>query len=169
MRPQNSWLIFLELLYISAFLFLLVTALATAYGLSHPKLGLVETNPLLRAYMSEYGLVGALLLAMLVNSSVLIFSGLFFTLYRTFQRRYHWHNPLTDSIAYSLVATFGLYALIALLLNAANDVSWLLFHSCPHLITATLRLWTNVAAYMLLAIFLSIFLMHTRGRVMHVF
>jgi len=129
MRLKSSWLRLLKLLYVSAFFFLFVMVATTAYVLSHPELGLVETNPLVRTYMSEYGLLGALLLAMLVNSSVLIFSGLFFTLYRMFQRRYNWHNPLIDSIAYALVATFGLSALITWLLNAANDVHVLLFHS----------------------------------------
>ena len=123
MRAQSRkcWLRFLKLVYVLAFSFLLLIMVAvTTYGLSHPELGLVETNPLVRAYMAEYGLVVALLIAMLVNSSVLIFSGLFFTLYRMFQRRYDWYSPFIDAIAYSLVATFGLYALITWLLNATK-------------------------------------------------
>jgi len=35
---------------------------------------------------------------------------------------------------------FGLYQLTFRLLNAVNDVSWLLFHSCPDVIIATLKL-----------------------------
>ena len=144
-------------LYVLAFCFLLITALVTAYGLSHPELGLVETNPLVRAYMAEYGLVGALLIAMLVNSSVLIFSGLFFTLYRRFQRQYNWYPPLIDSVAYSLVATFGLCALITWLLNAANDVYILLFHSYHAVISTLWGLWENMTIYVMLAIFLVFF------------
>lgn len=149
---------FLELVYVLAFFFLLVMVATTAYALSHPELGLEETNPLVRAYMAAYGLVGALLIAMLVNASVLIFSGLFFTLYRMLQLRYNWHNAFIDAIAYSLVATFGLYALIAWALNATNDVYVLLFHSDQHLIAATLELWTNTTGYLMLAIFLIFFI-----------
>jgi len=38
------------------------------------------------------------------------------------------------------MSTFGLSAFIFRLLNAVNDVSWLLFHSCPDVIIATLKL-----------------------------
>lgn len=33
----------------------------TAYGLSHPELGLVEADPIVHAYISEYGPVVGLL------------------------------------------------------------------------------------------------------------
>jgi len=167
MYSENNWLRFLKLLYVLAFFFLFVMALVTAYVLSHPELGLVETNPLVRAYMSKYGLVVALLIAILVNSSVLILSWLFFTLYRMFRRRYNWHNPLIDSTAYSLVATFGLYALIAWALNALNDVSWLLFHSAHDVISILWGFWENMILYVILAIFLTIFLIFRAGRIMH--
>jgi hypothetical protein len=157
-RPsEKNWFRFLRLIYALAFLFLLVVASVTAYGLSHPELGLVETNPLVRAYMSAYGLVVALLLATLVNASVLIFSGLFFTLYRMFQRRYTWHSPLIDAIAYALVATFGLYALIVWLLNAANDVYVLLFHSGHAVISTLWRFWENMMIYIMFAMFMILF------------
>ena len=149
---------FLKLLYALAFFFLLVTASVTGYGLSHPELGLVEADPLVRAYMAEYGLVVTLLIATLINSSVLIFSVLFITLYRMFQRRYNWHNRLIDAIAYAIVATFGLYALIVWSLNAINDVYVLLFHSVPHLLAATLKLWTSTTGYLILAVLLVLFL-----------
>jgi len=109
---KNGWLLALKFVYVLAFFFLFVMVVTTAYALSHPELGLEETNPLVRAYMAEYGLIVALLIAMLVNSSVLIFSGLFFTLYLMSKRLYKRNNTLTDSTAYSIVATFGLYALI---------------------------------------------------------
>ena len=157
-QSRSSWLTFLKLLYVLAFFFLFVMTLATAYGLSHPELGLVEADPLVRAYMAEYGLAVALLIVILVNSSVLIVSWLFFTLYRMIQRRYHWHSPLIDSIAYSLVTTFGLYALIAWLLNASNDVYVLLFHSDPHLLAATLELWTSTTGCIMLTTFLLLLL-----------
>ena len=118
----------------------------------------VLANPLVHAYMATYGLVGTLLIATLVNSSVLIFSGLFFTLYRMVQRRYNWHSPLIDAIAYSLVATFGLYALITWLLNAAKDVYVLLFHSCHDVISNLWRFWQNMTLYIVLAMFLVLFL-----------
>jgi len=38
------------------------------------------------------------------------------------------------------MSAFGMYQLIFRLLNAVNDVSWLLFHSCPYVIIATLKL-----------------------------
>jgi len=38
------------------------------------------------------------------------------------------------------MSAFGLYELMFWLLNAVNDVSWLLFHSCPYVIIATLKL-----------------------------
>ena len=155
---EKTLLIFFRLIYVLAFLFLFVVVAVTAYGLSHPELGLVETNPLVRAYMAAYGLVVALLIAILVNSSVLIFSWIFLTLYRIFQRQYNWHNPLIDSIAHSLVATFGLYALIAWALNALNDVSWLLFHSCHDVIGALWGFWENMTIYLMLATFLVLFL-----------
>lgn len=157
MSGKIDWFRFLKLLYVLAFVFLCVMVAVTAYALSHPELGLVETNPLVRAYMTAYGLVGALLIAMLVNASVLIFSGLFFTLYRMFQRRYNWHHSLIDSAAYSLVATFGLYALIAWALNALNDVSWLLFRSNPYVISALWESWDSLYRYVTLAIFFVVF------------
>jgi len=80
-----------------------------------------------------------------------------------FKTRYHWHNPLIDSIAYSLVAAVGLYALIAWLLNAAKDFYVLLFHSDPHLIAATLEFLTNATGYLLLAIFSSLLLFFLIG------
>lgn len=154
---KNGWLLTLKFVYVLAFVSLFVMVATTAYALSHPELGLLETNPLVRAYMAEYGPVVALLIAILVNSSVLIFSGLFLTFYRLFQRRYNWHHPLTDAIAYSLVATFGLYALTSWSLNAANDVYVLLFHSDAHLLAATLELWTGVTGYLMLGMFLFLF------------
>ena len=130
----------------------------TACGLSHPVLGLVEAEPLVRAYIVEYGLVVGLLIAILYNSSVLILSWLFFTLYLIFKRRYKWNNTLTDSTAYSLVATLGLYALITWLLNAAHDVHVILFHSDAQIIVAILELWTSTSGYLMTAIFLILFL-----------
>lgn len=118
----------------------------------------MEADPLVRAYIVEYGLVVGLLIAILCNSSVLILSWPFFTLYLIFKRRYKWNNTLTDSLAYSLVATLGLYALITWLLDAANDIYVLLFHTDPHLIVATLESWTNVGGYLSLAILLVLFL-----------
>lgn len=102
-------------------------------------------------------LVVALFIAILYTSSVLILSWLFFTLYLMFKRRYKWKNPLIDSIAYSLVATFGLYALIIWVLNAANDVYVLLFHSDLPFLVAMLELWTGLTTYLMLAIFLVVF------------
>jgi len=117
----------------------------------------VGTRPLVRACILEHGLLVGLLIAILYNSSVLILSWLFFTLYLMLKRRCKWNNTLKDSIRYSLVATLGLYALITWILNSINDVSVLLIHSDPHLIAATLELWTNTTSYLLLAFFLIFF------------
>ena len=163
MYRESSWLRPLVFLYGLAFCFLLVMVATTAYALSHPELDLVETNPLVHAYTAAYGLVGALLIAMLVNASVLIFSALFFTLYRMFQKRYNWHNPLIDAIAYALVATFGLSALITWLLNAAKDVHVLLFHSSHPAISAVWSVWDNMTLYLMVAMFVVLFLLlHVR-------
>jgi len=50
------------------------------------------------------------------------------------------------------MVAYGCYMLISWVLNAAHDVSWLLFNSCPHIITATWTLWDN-AVYSIPAIF----------------
>ena len=162
-QGEQNLLKFLKTIYTLALAFLFVMVIVTAYGLSHPELDLVETNPLVHAYTAAYGLVGALLIAMLVNASVLIFSALFFTLYRMFQKRYNWHNPLIDAIAYALVATFGLSALITWLLNAAKDVHVLLFHSSHPAISAMWSVWDNMTLYLMVAMFVVLFLLlHVR-------
>ena len=74
-----------------------------------------------------------------------------------FRRRYRWNNTLADSIAYSLVAAVGLYTLIAWLLNAANDIYVLLFHSDPYLVAVTLELWNSTIGYLMLSIFIVLF------------
>jgi len=163
-ETEKNCLRLLTVLYVLAFLFLFVVVAATVYGLSYPELGLVETNPLVRAYMAEYGLVIALLIAIFVNSSALIFSGLFLTLYRMFQRRFNSQNPLLDSIAYSPVVTFGLYALITWLLNAANEVYVLLFHSYHSVIRTMWGFWGNMTLYVMVAMFLVLFLFLYMGR-----
>ena len=76
-----------------------------------------------------------------------------------FQRRYNRHNPLIDAIAYSLVATFGLSALITWLLNAANDVYVLLFHSRHSVIRIMWSFWENMTLYIMVAMFVVLFLL----------
>lgn len=61
----------------------------------------------------------------------------------------------------------GLYALIAWLPNSTNDVYILLFHSDTYLIAAVLELWTKIASYLMLAIFLTIFDSISAGAFMH--
>ena len=139
-HSKKSWLRFLALIYGITFFFLLVAALVTAYIVSHPELGLAEGNPSIRAVISEYGLTVGLLLAILYNSAIIFHAWPFFISYLMLERKYKRSNILVDSAVYSWMYAFGLYELIFRLLNAVNDVSWLLFHSCPDVIIATLEL-----------------------------
>lgn len=95
---------FLVILYSIAFCFLLVTAFVTAYVLSHPELGLKETNPIVRDYVSKYGLALGLLLVNLYNFGTIFFAGLLFILYLTLSKKHKWRKTLADSIAYSGIA-----------------------------------------------------------------
>jgi len=114
---------FLLSIYCMTFCFLLVATLVTAYVLSHPELGLKETEPITRACISHYGLVGGLTLVNLYNSAMIFLPWPFFILYLTLCRRGRWQNILLDSIVYSATSAYGLYLLIDWLLNAANDAS----------------------------------------------
>ena len=154
---ENSWLRFLVVIYSVAFCFLLVAASVTAYVLSHPELGLKETNPIVRDYVSKYGLELGLLLVNLYNFGIVIFSWILFASYRVLSRKYRWKETITDSLVYGMMAAYGLYLLISWLLNAAHDVSWLLFRSNPHVISALWESWDNLSPYLTLAIFLVLF------------
>ena len=140
MYSESSWLRFLVVIYGIAFCFLLVAALVTAYVLSHPELGLKETNPIVRDYVSKYGLELGLLLVNLYNFGTIFVSWLLFILYLALSKKYRWKKTLTDSLVYRMMSAYGLYVLISWLLNAANDVSWLLFRSNPYVISA---LWDS--------------------------
>lgn len=147
----------LVVIYSIAFCFLLVAALVTAYVLSHPELGLKETNPITRACISNYGLIGGLVLVNLYNSAMILVFWPFFILYIVLRRKYDWNYILADAIAYSGIAAYGIYLLVSRALNAASDVSWLLVYSCPSVITATWGFWENMTIYLMLAIFLGLF------------
>ena len=130
-----------------------MAASVTAYVLSHPELGLKETDPITHAHISNYGVLGGLILVNLYNSATILVFCPSFILYLIVRRKYKWNNILADSIAYSGMVAYGLYVLINWLLNAANDVSWLLFYSCPYPITATWDLWMSLPFHLTLAIF----------------
>ena len=74
MHSDKGWLRFLVFIYGLAFCFLLMAASVTAYVLSHPELGLKETNPIVRDYVSRYGLELGLLLVNLYNFGIVIVS-----------------------------------------------------------------------------------------------
>ena len=78
MHSDNGWLRFLVFIYGIAFCFLLVAASVTAYVLSHPELGLKETNRIVRDYISKYGLELGLLLVNLYNFGMIFFSWILF-------------------------------------------------------------------------------------------
>jgi len=153
-HSKKSWLRFLALIYGITFFFLLVAALVTAHIVSHPELGLAEGNPSIHAVMSEYGLTVGLLLAILYNSAIIFHAWPFFISYLMLKRKYKRSNILADSAVYSWMSAFGLYELIFWLLNAVNDVSWLLFHSCPYVIIATLKLLNKIFFSLTVASFL---------------
>jgi len=107
MYSDNSWLRFLVFLYGIAFCFLLVAASVTAYVLSHPELGLKETNPIVRDYVSKYGLALGLLLVNLYNFGIVIFSWILFASYLTLSKKYKWKKTPADSIVYSGITASG--------------------------------------------------------------
>ena len=86
MYRESSWLRFLVFLYGLAFCFLLVAASVTAYVLSHPELGLKETDPITRAWISSYGLIGGLVLVNVYNFVMMLLPWPFFLLYLTVRR-----------------------------------------------------------------------------------
>ena len=157
MYSEKSWLRFLVLIYSITFCFLLVAALVTAYVLSHPELGLKETNPIVRDYVSQYGLELGLLLVNLYNFGTIFVSWLLFISYLVLSRKYRWKKTLADSVVYGMMSAYGMYMLISWLLNAANDVSWLLFRSNPYVISAVWESWDSLYRYLTLAIFFALF------------
>jgi hypothetical protein len=144
-------------LYSMTFCFLLVTAFVTAYVLSHPELGLEERNPIVRDYVSQYGLELGLLLVNLHNFGIVIFSWILFASYLVLSRKYRWKRTFADSLVYAAMSAYGLYMLISWFLNAANDVSWLLFRSNPYVISVIWESWDSLWRYLTLAIFLVLF------------
>ena len=148
---------FLVVIYSVAFCFLLVTAFVTAYVLSHPELGLQERNPIVRDYVSRYGLALGLLLVNLYNLGIVIFAWILFASYLVLSRKYRWKITFADSIIYAAMSAYGLYMLISWLLNAANDVSWLLFRSNPYVISIIWESWDSFWRYLTLAIFFGLF------------
>ena len=146
---KKDW--FLLVVYGVALALLLMTASVTAYVLSHPELGLKERNPIVLDYVSKYGLELGLLLVNLYNIATIFFSWILFTSYLELSRKYRWKITLADSFVYGAMSAYGIYLLISWLLNAAHDISWLLFNSCPHLIAAIWKLWDN-AIYLIPAI-----------------
>ena len=136
MYKDSSWLTFLVFIYVLAFCFLLVAALVAAYVLSHPELGLKERNPIVRDYVSKYGLELGLLLVNFYNFGTIFVSWLLFISYLALSKKYEWKITLADSLVYGMMSAYGLYVLISWLLNAAHDVAWLLFRSNPYVISA---------------------------------
>ena len=134
-----------------ALVFVVVAVLVTAYVLSHPEIGLKERNPVVIGLVSEYGLLVGLLVVNLYNLVMVMLPWVIFIPYLLLRKRHRWENILADSLVYSGMAAYGFYMLISWLLNAAHDVSWLLFNSCPHIITATWKLWDS-AIYLIPAI-----------------
>ena len=154
---EKSWLRFLALAYGVTCCFLLVAASVTAYVLSHPELGLTERNPIVRDYVSKYGLELGLLLVNLYNFGMIFVSWLLFISYLALSKKYKWKKTLADSTVYGMMSAYGLYLLISWLLNAANDVSWLLFHPNPHVISALWESWDSLSRYLTLAILFALF------------
>jgi hypothetical protein len=106
-HSEKSWLRFLVFIYGIAFCFLLVAASVTAYVLSHPELGLKETNPIVRDYVSQYGLELRLLLVNLYNFGTIFVSWLLFISYLVLSRKYKWKKTLAHSLVYSGIVASG--------------------------------------------------------------
>jgi len=157
MPARISWVRFLVFLYGLTFCLLLVAALVTAYVLSHPELGLKETNPLVHNYVSKYGLELGLLLVNLYNFGTIFFSWLLFISYLALSKKYKWKKTFADSLVYGMMSAYGMYMLISWLLNAANDVAWLLFRSNPYVISAIWESWDSLSPYLTLAMFFALF------------
>jgi len=156
-ESEKNWLRSLVLVYSVAFSFLLVTAFVTAYVLSHPELGLKETNPIVRDYVSNFGLELGLLLVNLHNFGIVIIAWILFASYLVLSRKYRWKITFADSVVYGMMSAYGMYMLTSWLLNAANDVSWLLFRSNPYVISAIWEAWDSLYGYLALAIFFGLF------------
>jgi len=146
---RKDW--FLLVVYGLALALLVVTALVTAYVLSHPESGLKEVNPVVIGLVSEYGLMVGLLVVNLYNMVMIMLLWVVFIPYLLLRKRHRWENILADALVYSVMAAYGFFRLISWLLNVAHDVSWLLFNSCPHIITTIWKLWDN-AIYLIPAI-----------------
>jgi len=146
---KKDW--FLLVVYGSALALLVVTALVTAYVLSHPESGLKEVNPVVIGFVSEYGLLVGLLVVNLYNMVMIMLLWVIFIPYLRLRKRHRWENILADSLVYSGMAAYGFYMLISWLLNAVHDVSWLLFNSCPYMIVAVREFWES-AIYLILII-----------------
>lgn len=147
---RKDWV--LLVVYGLALALLLVTASVTAYVLSHPESGLKERNPVVIGLVSQCGLTLGLLVVNLYNMVMLMLPWVIFIPYLRLRKRHRWENILADALVYSGMAAYGFYMLISWLLNAAHDVSWLLFNSSPHIVTATWEIWDN-AIYLIPAIF----------------
>lgn len=141
----------LLVVYGVALALMLVAASVTAYVLSHPESGLKETNPVVLGLVAEYGLLVGLLVVNLYNMVMIMLPWVIFIPYLQLRKKYRWENLLADALVYSIMVAYGLHRLISWFLNAAHDLSWLLFNSCPHIITAAWKLWDH-AIYLIPAI-----------------
>ena len=146
---RKDW--FLLLIYGLTLFLVVVATLVTVYVLSHPESGLEERNPVVVDLVSEYGLTVGLVVVNLYNMVMIMLPWVIFIPYLLLRKRHRWENILADALVYSAMVAYGCYMLISWVLNAAHDVSWLLFNSCPHIITATWTLWDN-AIYLIPAI-----------------
>jgi len=69
-------------------LLLVVTALVTAYVLSHPEIGLKEMNPLVIGLVSAYGLLVGLLVVNLYNIVMIMLLWVIFIPYLLLRKRH---------------------------------------------------------------------------------
>jgi hypothetical protein len=99
-----------------------------------------------------------LLIVVLHNSVFILVPWPFFFVFLLVKRRYKWSNIVLGAIQYSLMAAIGLYELIFWSLDAVGDVSQLLFHYRPHVMTVFVERWANAPHYLKLTILLVLFL-----------
>lgn len=156
-------------IYSLTIFFLFLTASATYYALSHPELGLEEKYPQTQAYISKYGLEGGVLRVFLIDllkvSAVWPVLLSYYLLGKIFKRLI----VLIQATSYSLTISIELYSLTFWILDATNDISWILYGSCSSFIIVTFGLWQKLPFYLILGFFLILCpIMYRLIRSMHI-
>lgn len=142
--PDRNWKMLLIMIYSLAFFFLFVVVLVTGYSLSHPELGLTESNPFISSMISKYGLAIGIFLGVLSSVWLPLLLWVSFLVYLKACSKYDITNILLDCLMYSVLSSYGLAMLFFYLTDTANDVSWLLFHRSSFAAASLMDILTNL-------------------------